>query len=213
MWFLCLSFPTYCYTIWIFMTWMPTYLVEARGFSLLRMGVFASLPLLTGTAGDALGGWLSDRLWRKTGRGKFSRRVVAMSGLFAAAIFMVPGAAASSPYVAISCMCCAVFGLEMSVGVYWAVCLDIGHEYAGVVSGMMNTLGNVGSALSPLIFGAILNRTGSWVTPFVVASVLVVAGALLWLKIDPELPLVEELKLGTEPAAPLAVAPAAPYSR
>ena len=66
---------------------------------------------------------------------------------------------------------------------------------------------------SALIFGAILNRTGSWVTPFVVASVLVVAGALLWLKIDPELPLVEELKLGTEPAAPLAVAPAAPYSR
>jgi sugar phosphate permease len=214
MWFLCLSFPTYCYTIWIFMTWMPTYLVEARGFSLLRMGVFASLPLLTGTAGDALGGWLSDWLWRKTGRGKFSRRVVAMSGLFAAAIFMVPGASASSPYVAVTCMCCAVFGLEMSVGVYWAVCLDIGHEYAGVVSGMMNTLGNLGSALSPLVFGAILNATGSWVYPFFVASVLVVVGALLWLKIDPELPLLDELQLGQPPAGDLPATPAAPqYSQ
>lgn len=195
MWFLCLSFPTYCYTIWIFMTWLPAYLVEARGFSLIKMGIFASLPLLAGTVGDTLGGWLSDKLWRKTKNGKFSRRVVAMSGMLIAAAFMIPGALTDSAYLAVFFLACSLFGLEMAVGVYWAVCLDVGNEYAGTVSGMMNTVGNVGSALSPLVFGAILQYTGSWVYPFIVASCILVVGAVLWLFVNPELTVAEELGL------------------
>jgi cyanate permease len=115
---------------------------------------------------------------------------------------MIPGAMADNPYMAVFYLACSLFGLEMAVGVYWAVCLDVGHEYAGTVSGMMNTVGNVGSALSPLVFGAILQFTGSWVYPFVVASVILVIGALLWLKVDPELSVAEELGLGspTEPS-------------
>jgi sugar phosphate permease len=198
LWFLSLSYPTYCYTIWIFMTWMPAYLVEARGFSIIKMGIFASLPLLAGTIGDTLGGWLSDKLWRKTGRGKFSRRVVAMAGMLVAAAFMIPAALTESAYLAVFFLACSLFGLEMAVGVYWAVSLDVGHEYAGTVSGMMNTVGNIGSALSPLVFGAILQFTGSWVYPFLVASFILVVGALLWLRVDPELSVAEEL--GLKPA-------------
>lgn len=198
MWFLCLSYPTYCYTIWIFMTWLPAYLVEARGFGIIKMGIFASLPLLAGTIGDTLGGWLSDRIWARTGRGKFSRRVVAMAGMLVAAVFMIPGATTESGYMAVFYLACSLFGLEMAVGVYWAVCLDVGHEYAGTVSGMMNSIGNIGSALSPLVFGAILQFTGSWVYPFLVASAILVIGALLWLKVDPELSVTEELGLKVE---------------
>lgn len=195
MWFLSLSYPTYCYTVWIFMTWLPAFLVEAKGFSIIKMGIFASLPLLAGTVGDTLGGWLSDKIWKKTGNGKFARRVVAMSGMLIAAAFMIPGAMADNANMAVFYLACSLFGLEMAVGVYWAVCLDVGHEYAGTVSGMMNTIGNVGSALSPLVFGAILQFTGSWVYPFLVASTILVIGALLWLKVNPELSIVEELGL------------------
>ena len=204
MWYLCLSYPTYCYVIWIFMTWMPAYLVEARGFGIIKMGIFASLPLLAGTVGDTLGGWLSDKIWARTGRGKFSRRIVAMTGMFVAAAFMIPGALTDSGYMAVFYLACSLFGLEMAVGVYWAVCLDVGHEYAGTVSGMMNSIGNIGSAASPLVFGAILEYTGSWVYPFLVASALLVIGALLWLKVDPELSVVDELGLTVdeEPVGP-----------
>ena len=58
-WFLCLSYPTYCYTVWIFMTWLPSYLVEARVFNLLQLGFFASFPLLSWNIGDTLGGLIS----------------------------------------------------------------------------------------------------------------------------------------------------------
>ncbi len=197
-WALCVSYFCYCYTVWIYLTWLPTYLVEGRGFTIVRMGIFASLPLLAGTIGDTLGGWLSDKLWMRTKNGRFSRRIVAMSGLLVAAAFMIPGAVTSSPYAAVFFLACALFGLEMAVGVYWAVCLDIGSEYAGTVSGMMNSVGNLGAAISPFLFGIIVQYTGSWVYPFVVASGLLVIGAGLWLRINPEISVADELRLGAE---------------
>lgn len=202
MWALCLAYFCYCYTIWIYFTWLPTYLVEARGFTIVKMGIFASLPLLAGTLGDTLGGWLSDKLWARTKRGRFSRRVVAISGLLVAAVFMIPGAMTNSAYMAVFLLACSLFGLEMAIGVYWAVCLDVGHEYAGTVSGMMNCIGNFGSALSPLLFGIILQITGSWIYPFIVASALLLVGAALWMKVDPEKSVAEELGL-SEPVLPV----------
>ncbi len=198
LWALCVSYFCYCYTVWIYLTWLPTYLVEGRGFTIVRMGIFAGLPLLAGTIGDTLGGWLSDKLWIRTQNGRFSRRVVAMFGLLVAAAFMIPGAVTSSPYAAVFFLACALLGLEMAVGVYWAVCLDIGSESAGTVSGMMNSVGNLGAAISPLLFGLIVQNTGSWVYPFIVASGLLVIGAGLWLRINPEISVDDELKLGAE---------------
>jgi sugar phosphate permease len=198
MWALCVSYFCYCYTVWIYLTWLPTYLVEGRGFTIVRMGIFAGLPLLAGTIGDTLGGWLSDKLWIHTKNGRFSRRVVAMFGLLVGAALMIPGAVTSSPSAAVFFLACALFGLEMAVGVYWAVCLDIGSEYAGTVSGMMNSVGNLGAAISPFLFGIIVQYTGSWVYPFVVASGLLVIGAGLWLRINPEISVADELRLGAE---------------
>ncbi|MDR3562161.1 MAG: MFS transporter [Negativicutes bacterium] len=195
MWFLCIGYFCYCWNIWIYLTWLPTYLVDARGFTILKMGIFASLPLLAGTIGDTLGGWLSDKIWLKTGKGKFSRRVVAICGLLVAAAFMIPGALTDSANLAVFLLACSLFGLEMAVGVYWAVCLDVGHEYAGTVSGMMNCIGNVGSFGSPLVFGMIVQYTGSWVYPFILASGFLVIGSILWLWTNPEISIVEELKL------------------
>ena len=118
-----------------------------------------------------------------------------MSGMCIAAAFMIPGALTESAYMAVFFMACSLFGLEMAVGVYWATCLDIGNDYAGTISGFMNTIGNIGSALSPLVFGAVLQITGSWIYPFMVASSILVIGALLWLKVNPEMKIADELNL------------------
>jgi sugar phosphate permease len=193
MWALGVSYAGYCYCMWIYLTWLPTYLVEARGFTIINMGIFASLPLLAGTFGDTLGGWLSDIIWQRTGSGRFARRVVAMVGLLVAAAFMIPGAQTDSPYLAVFFLACALFGLEMSVGVFWAVCLDIGQECAGTVSGLMQGVGQAGSFLSPLLFGIIVQQTGSWVYPFLIASAFLAVAALLWLWIDPEKPVTQEI--------------------
>lgn len=203
MWALCAGYFCYVYNLWIFLTWLPTYLVDARGFTILKMGIFASIPLLAGTLGDTLGGWLSDQIWKRTGRANFSRRVVGMAGLIVAACFMIPGAMTASAPLAVTFLAASLFGLEMAVGVYWAVCLDIGDEYAGTVASMMNCFGNIGSILSPFVFGVIVQRTGSWTYPFLVAAAILVVGALLWLLIRPGQTVAEELS-GRKPAVSLA---------
>ncbi|MGP8245732.1 MAG: MFS transporter [Bryobacteraceae bacterium] len=205
LWFLGLSNFMYSFAFWIYLAWLPTYLVEARGFSMLSMSLFASLPMLAGAAGDAIGGWLSDKLWERTNNAKFSRRSVPIFGLIMAALLMTPGAMTSSPYMAIFLLTGGMFGLEIAVGAYWAVCLDIGQESSGSAAGMMSCLGNTGSAISPLVFGVVVQYTGSWVYSFVIASVLLVVGAALWMWIDPELSLGAERALRTDRLAPLPV--------
>jgi sugar phosphate permease len=202
MWLLCLGYFCYNYTLWIFLTWLPTYLVTARGFTIVKMGIFASMPLFAGTVGDTFGGWLSDRIWLRTKNGKLARRSVAMGGFIIAAACMIPGAMTHSQYLSVFFLACALFGLEMSVGVFWATTLDIGHEYAGTVSGTMNCVGNMGSMVTPLVFGFIVQRTGSWMYPFLVASGVLVVGSVLWAWINPELSVAEELHLNDTAVTP-----------
>lgn len=202
MWALCASYFCYCYCLYIYLTWLPTYLTDARGFSFLGMGLFAGIPLLIGGLGAALGGWVSDKVSARTGSIKLSRRMVAGAGMLWAAVFVIPGVMTASPVLSVLFLTLAIFGLELSVGIYWAVCLDVGHEYAGTVSGMMNSFGGVGSILSPFLFGVIVEYTGSWMYPFLVASGLLLAGAALWLRIDPEMTISKELKLGESEREP-----------
>src|SRR3546814_14196455 len=85
---------------------------------------------------------------------------------------MIPLAAAMDGHVAsILCFCIALFGLELTVGVSWAVTLDIGGEYAGSVSAVMNTLGNSGAAVAAAVTGYIVSMSG-WFAAFAVLSVL-----------------------------------------
>ncbi|NIP57520.1 MAG: MFS transporter [Gemmatimonadetes bacterium] len=185
MWLICAMYAAYVYTFWIFLTWIPTYLVESRGFSLLESGVYAGLPLFAGAVTNTLGGWASDRLSVRRGL-RWGRRIPAVAGFVAGVAFIVPGALAGEPLVAVACLTLAAAGLEFTTGVSWAVVIDVGQEYAGTVSAMMNMSGNLAGALSPLVFGALVQWTGRWEVPFLIAAALSLVAALLWLRIDPE---------------------------
>ena len=66
MWAVMCAYFTYVYCLWIFLTWLPTYLVEYRQFTLLRGGLLASLPLWAGVIGDTVGGLATDWLLVRT---------------------------------------------------------------------------------------------------------------------------------------------------
>jgi sugar phosphate permease len=114
-----------------------------------------------------------------------------MAGFFIAAFGIVPAALTSDALTCVLFSCVAVFGLELTVGVSWAIPLDIGGDYAGSASAIMNTCGNVGAAISPLVL-AYLVRGYGWETPFLVASALCVAAAVLWFRIDASRPIFTE---------------------
>jgi sugar phosphate permease len=183
LWTVSLMYFFYGYCLAIYLDWFPTYLKAHRGLSLTRMGIFASLPLLAGTAGDFFGGTISDWLLRRGWGLTLARRSVAMTGYLIAAAAIVPATLATSAEWSVLFTCIAVFGLELTVGVSWAIPLDIGADYAGSVSAVMNTCGNMGGAISPMLLPYLVGAYG-WNVPFFVASAMCVAGAALHLKID-----------------------------
>ncbi len=179
MWAIMCAYFTYVYCLWIFLSWLPSYLIEARHFTLLKVGMFASLPLFAGVIGDTVGGVATDWLLRKTGSAKIGRRVVAIVGLLGCAICIVPAALTEDPYIAVYGLTASMFFLEFTIGPSWAVPMDTGGKYSGTVSGMMNMAGNFGGALSPIVFGY-LAQGGNWQAPFIVAAGLLVIGAVVW---------------------------------
>jgi MFS family permease len=183
MWLLSAMYFCYAYNISIYLVWFPKYLNDERGFNLQQMGFYASVPLLAGVVGDLSGGTISDLWAKRTGQLRFARRVVAVSGFFAAAMGVILAILASDPFISVAYSCLATFGLELTVGVSWAVTLDVGGDFAGSVSAVMNTCGNLGGAISAAV-SAYLARAYGWNAPFLVVAALCVLAGLLFLKID-----------------------------
>lgn len=183
-WMLSLMYFCYGYSIDIYLDWFPKYLYDARGLDLKRMGMYASLPFIAGAAGDLFGGWASDRWAARTGNLRAARRVVAIAGFALAAAAIL--AATFEPHTRASVLysCAAVFGLELTVAVAWAVPLDIGGNYAGSIAAIMNTFGNLGSALSPTLV-AYMVRLYGWSVPFVFCACLCVGAIAFGWRVDP----------------------------
>ena len=179
MWAIMCAYFTYVYCLWIFLSWLPSYLIEARHFTLIKVGIYASLPLFAGVVGDTVGGVATDWLLKKTGSAKIGRRAVAIVGLLGCAICIVPAALTDNALVAVYGLTAAMFFLEFTIGPSWAVPMDTGGKYSGTVSGMMNMAGNFGAAISPIVFG-VLAQIGNWEAPFIVAAGLLVVGAGVW---------------------------------
>jgi MFS family permease len=150
----------------------------------MRIGIAASLPLLAATLTNAAGGWISDKLSLYWGDRRRGRVRVSVAGFTVAAIALVPGVLAHDAATALFWLVLALAGLELTVAVSWAMCLDIGGNFSGSVSGVMNTFGNLGGAVSAVAIGYLATYLG-WTYPFIVSSALCVLAAVLASRIDP----------------------------
>jgi MFS family permease len=205
---ICLMYFCIAYGLYFYLTWLPTYFKEARGFSSRQAAWLASAVLFTGAVGSITGGWLTDRLTKryslKVGR---SIAVVALplSGVSIVAAMLSP-----SPLVAAGLMAFAFFWAELCLSPSWAMCHDIGGEAAGTVTGAMNTLGNIGGSLSPLVFGYSVQLWDSWSTPLVIMACIYLVGAMLTLLVDPRRRMVFRAVRFDRPAYELPPHPPAP---
>jgi len=184
LWAILTMYLTYGYTGYIYITWFPSYLMEARHLPPALAGFLAAGPGLLGMIAKPLGGWLSDALVISRGI-VAGRRMVGMVGFGLAAIAVIPGIYTSNAYLAVIFLSIADGAAALTHGVCFAVCIDSGMKRAGTISGLMLTMGSIGGGLSALAFGFFLQFTGSWTAPFLIGMLANAAGALLWLRIDP----------------------------
>jgi sugar phosphate permease len=183
-WMLAMMYFCYGYSIDIYLDWFPKYLYDSRGVNLKQMGVYASLPFIAGAAGNLLGGWLSDLWAARTGNLTTARRVIAVLGFVIAAASILPATFTSHTTASVLFSCVSVFGLELTVGVSWAIPLDIGGDFAGSIASIMNTFGNLGGAISPVLLGYLLGSYG-WNVPFIISSILCIVAIFFCFGIDP----------------------------
>lgn len=156
---------------WLYITWLPLYLYNARGFSLKEIGLFAWVPYVAADAGSLLGGWASGYLIaRGWGVDRARKTVIA-----AAALLMPAGifaAYAESPFVALALIALVLFGFQVWINNVQTLPSDFFPRSAvGSVAG----LGGVGAGVGAMLFTL---GTGWVVDHFSYVPVLVAAGVL-----------------------------------
>jgi hypothetical protein len=151
-------------------------------------------------AGDIIGGTISDMILKSTGSAKLARRVVAAPGFLLASAFVIPAALTANRLSSILCLAASFFFLEWVIGPAWAVPMDVGGQFSGTVTGVMNMVGALGGASTAVVYGSLFNR-GYWVAPFLVSAGVMILGALIWIfLIDPEQSVVEQPVSAAAPA-------------
>ena len=169
----------FCYgwTLWLFLSWIPSFFFENYHLNLqVVRDVFRRRALSAGVVGDTVGGVVSDRLLDKTGSLLVARRSVIVAGFLGAFVFLLPVMLIHNLTVAAAGLSLAFFFAELIVAPIWSVPMDIAPRYAGTASGMMNFGFAVAGLVSPSSFGYLVDRTGSWVVPFIASIVLLLGG-------------------------------------
>jgi len=183
-WLLCLMYFVQTYGFYFYLTWMPTYLERVRGFSSTTLSLFAGAPMVACMIADVTGGVATDVLTRRLGL-RLGRAITGGSSFLFAAIFTVVGTMAEDATTAALLLAVAAGWSVFCLGAAWGSCLDIAGPHAGVVGACMNTAGQVGGFLSPIILTVLVNQFGDWNFAIRISGVLFLVGAGCWLFIDP----------------------------
>jgi len=183
--FICLMYFAYGYGLYFYITWLPTYLLEARGFSVGSTKWLAAAPWMVSAPAFWIGGWTTDWLARRTGNLKLARCGIGVFGYAASAVTLFAVARVEGNRTAALLLALALGFQTFTIGPAWAVCLDVGRKYAGIVTGCMNTVGNIGGAIAPLVVGYAVKSWRSWTLPFYIMAAMFVFGVVMWLLLDP----------------------------
>jgi ACS family D-galactonate transporter-like MFS transporter len=179
--FFCLNF-----VIYFFITWFPTYLVRARGFSLLKLGSYGMIPPLAAVLGGYLGGLVSDRLTRGGMSLTWARKLPIVGGLLVSSCIglavVVPSAGAALCLFALS-----YSGLAFAAASVWALPADVAptRGHVGSIGGIQNFASNLAGVAITTFVGHMVDRTGSFVVALSVAGTFSLLGAFAYLVIVP----------------------------
>ncbi len=177
---ICLGFFCFDYYWYLFVTWLPDYLVTVRHLTILRAGFFSALPYFVFGASEPLGGWIADRLtargWSETRTRKGIVTIAFLCGLF-----LIPASRVQSANTAVFLIAgAAMVGLATgNLIVILQACAP--HEDVGLWTGFENFAGNIAGALAPLLTGLLISRTGSYAPGFGLAVGVLLVGIFCYL--------------------------------
>jgi ACS family D-galactonate transporter-like MFS transporter len=176
-WGLTIGFAAYGYTFYLFLTWLPGYLVQSMHMSILKSAGFASIPWACATVADLLvGGWLIDELIKRGHDETRVRKSVLVIGMLVGlAVFGT--VFTSDPFWAIFWISLALSGLAAAAPVGWSLpSLIAPTGGTGTVGGIMNFANNMMGVAAPIVTGILVGASQSFASAFMVAGVVLLVG-------------------------------------
>jgi MFS family permease len=180
---ICAAYFTQSYGFYFYITWLPTYLQQTRGVSAGLRSLLAGLPLLLSVAADLLGGLTTDYLTRRYGF-RVGRCGVAGASLAVASLSIAAAAMLSHSVFSACLIALGAASSNFLLGASWGACVDLSGRNAGFVSAAMNTAGQIGGTLSPIVFAWTTERWDSMYALGIIA-LLYMMGAACWAWVRP----------------------------
>jgi MFS transporter, ACS family, D-galactonate transporter len=166
-------------TLVFFLTWFPSYLATERHMEWLKVGIFAVMPYMAACVGVLLGGWLSDRLLKRTGNANVGRKLPIIAGLLLASTIVGANYVDSNTAV-VAIMSVAFFGQGL-VNLGWTLITDVApKQLVGLTGGLFNLCANLAGIVTPIVVGVIVDRTGSFVGALAFISALALLGVVAY---------------------------------
>jgi MFS family permease len=176
----------FCYgwTLWLYLAWMPSYFVHSFRLDLKSSSLFSAGVFFAGVVGDAMGGFVSDWIFRKTNDLNKARRNLVVGCYLCSMTCMIPIFFFHNLTSAAVCLSLGFFFAEFTIGPMWAIPMDIAPRYPGSASGLMSIGSPLAAILSPLVFGYVIDKTNNWDLPFLGSILLLFLGSIsaFWMR-------------------------------
>jgi MFS transporter, ACS family, D-galactonate transporter len=181
-------------TLWFFLTWFPTYLVEYRGLDFLKSGFLASAPFLAAFVGVLLSGFLSDFLVKKGVSLGIARKTPIIVGLLLSTSIVGANYVDNTSLI-IMFMAIAFFGNGLA-SITWVFVSTLAPKHlVGLTGGVFNFIGGLASIVVPIVIG-FLAQGGSFAPALVFIAIVALLGALSYIFLVGK---VERIKVAQKP--------------
>ncbi|MEV0383778.1 MFS transporter [Nonomuraea sp. NPDC050643] len=180
-WAMMLGFFCLNMVVYFFLTFFPTYLVEEREFSLLKLGLFGALPGLVAIAAEWLGGWLADR--RISAGDSVTRvRKTFISGGFLVSTVIGVAVWVPQAWMALALLSIAYAGSTFAAANIWSLPADVApaDRYVASIGGIQNFASNFAGIVSPIMIGVLVDATSSFTVPLMVIAGVALLGAFTY---------------------------------
>jgi MFS transporter, ACS family, hexuronate transporter len=175
-----IAFFGYAYILYFFLSWFPSYLTMALHLSIQKMAVVSVIPWALGFVGLVSGGFICDALGKKMGDPLAAPKRVMVACLLMAALSVALAGLVSSLEAVVALIAIAVFFMYVSGSTYWMIVLGfVEPGRVGGAAGFVHLIANTAGIVAPFVTGLIVEKTGSFVSAFVLAGLIATAGALL----------------------------------
>lgn len=173
------------YIMYVFLSWLPLYLMEAHGFSMAKMGFWAAMPWIALIAVTFNSGYFCDKAIANGGSVYWVRTLAGSVGIIICAIALYIASGTSDEMLNIMWMSISLGALGLTFNASWACAINLGGEFAGSISGWMNFWGNVGGVLAPSIT-AWLATTYGWEAALLGTAFSGILGIVAWFMVRPD---------------------------